>query len=417
MNIAAMHSPLAPISLNVTATATATAATLSTVPEVWIYEPGQHSSIIKHLCTSYTCTPTSTSRRTRRDTIMADDKVNDSVDVGSKLNEEKDASTTGPSTSEDNDALATDNGLVDGAATQPTPKPSEIPVEPADAASVAPSKEAPAPPTPRSPAPRRPDPPTKGILKPPPPPSRPTLSNRLRDIAGVAKSLFDPLEDPAQSSTPSGSGTGSSSGSGLRTQPNGHNGGQSSTSASSSSGDAYSNGIPPAVSSAFTAFSGRLGAGFNRLVVAASQGSPASSSSPQGSPMGSRSISLPDGVAPLLQSERARQKQPLKRATFVLPSMSITYPISSQGEPWSQKVVADREKVRQCVSLPLKSRKLTNEFQIESEHMSLLSAATGAEYWTNEKLVMLYERACRVHCERPRVAIVRALEVSPTLNL
>jgi hypothetical protein len=30
---------------------------------------------------------------------------------------------------------------------------------------------------------------------------------------------------------------------------------------------------------------------------------------------------------------------------------------------------------------------------------------------------MLYERACRVHCERPRVAIVRALEVSLHIQL
>jgi hypothetical protein len=47
----------------------------------------------------------------------------------------------------------------------------------------------------------------------------------------------------------------------------------------------------------------------------------------------------------LNQSEKARQKQPLKRATFVLPSLSITYPISSQGEPWSQKVIEERDKV------------------------------------------------------------------------
>lgn len=39
------------------------------------------------------------------------------------------------------------------------------------------------------------------------------------------------------------------------------------------------------------------------------------------------------------------KKRSLKRATFVLPSLSITYPISSQGEPWSQKVLDDRKKV------------------------------------------------------------------------
>lgn len=189
-----------------------------------------------------------------------------------------------------------------------------------------------APVTPASPAPRRPKPPTKGILKPPPPPARPTLSNRLRDFAGAAKSLFDPMEDDQPASA----------------HVNGHGHGPASPHASSSSMGESSNGASsPSVTSAFSAFSGRLGAGFNRLVVAASQASAGSpTASPQGSPMGIKSISLPDGVAPLLQpSEKARRKQPLKRATFVLPSLSITYPISSQGEPWSQKVIEERDKV------------------------------------------------------------------------
>jgi hypothetical protein len=188
---------------------------------------------------------------------------------------------------------------------------------------------------PASPAPRRPRPPTKGILKPPPPPGKPTLSNRLRDIAGVAKSLFDPLEDPSQQASSSTLTNGKSNGTNSR-QVDGNEAG-------------------PSVSSAFTAFSGRLGAGFNRLVVAASQTQTQSSpgqangnGTMPGSPMGLRSISLPEAISSPLGfggSERSRQKQPLKRATFVLPSLSITYPISSQGEPWSLKVVEDRDRV------------------------------------------------------------------------
>jgi protein phosphatase 1 regulatory subunit 37 len=190
-------------------------------------------------------------------------------------------------------------------------------------------------PIPASPAPRRPKPPTKGILKPPPPPGKPTLSNRLRDIAGVAKSLFDPLEDPSQQASSS-------------TQANGKSNGTNSR-------QVEGNEAGPSVSSAFTAFSGRLGAGFNRLVVAASQTQTQSSpgqangnGTTPGSPMGLRSISLPEAISSPLGfggSERSRQKQPLKRATFVLPSLSITYPISSQGEPWSLKVVEDRDRV------------------------------------------------------------------------
>jgi protein phosphatase 1 regulatory subunit 37 len=186
-----------------------------------------------------------------------------------------------------------------------------------------PSKPPPTAPTPASPAIRRPKPPTKGILKPPPPPGKPTLSNRLRDIAGVAKSLFDPLEDPHQSPQ--------------SPQINGNR------QVEAEAG--------PSVSSAFTAFSGRLGAGFNRLVVAAQQQAQSSpgqngGGTPNGSPLGIRSMSLPEVIGtPFGGSEKSRQKQPLKRATFVLPSLSITYPISSQGEPWSLKVVEDRDRV------------------------------------------------------------------------
>ena len=168
--------------------------------------------------------------------------------------------------------------------------------------------------TTNSPAPRRPRPPTKGILKPPPPPAKPTLGNRLRDIVtvvgGGAKSLF---ELPPGSDTP---------------------------------GAGPSTPQPPSqqsVGGTLNALGGRIGLGFSRLVA----GSPGNSttSTPNDSPVPSRSIGLPEnGVTPLV-SEKKRQKQPLKRATFLLPSLSITYPISSQGEPWSQKVLEERQKV------------------------------------------------------------------------
>jgi protein phosphatase 1 regulatory subunit 37 len=189
-------------------------------------------------------------------------------------------------------------------------------------------------PTP-SPARRRPKPPTKGILKPPPPPAKPTLGNRLRDLASTVVSgsskLFD-ADDPS-SSSPRGGVTGSPATS------------------------------PPSVSAAvggtLNAISGRLGLGLSRFV--AGTPSPSPGASPAGSPAPSRTA-LPETGAgsgspqPHPQSaivarqqpmsERSRQKQPLKRATFVLPSLSITYPISSSGEPWSIKVIEDRKRVR-----------------------------------------------------------------------
>jgi protein phosphatase 1 regulatory subunit 37 len=40
-----------------------------------------------------------------------------------------------------------------------------------------------------------------------------------------------------------------------------------------------------------------------------------------------------------------------------------------------------------------------------------MSVTTGAEYWTAMRLVKLYETACKGREEKPRVGIVRALEV------
>ncbi|ORY32099.1 hypothetical protein BCR39DRAFT_524149 [Naematelia encephala] len=209
---------------------------------------------------------------------------------------------------------------------------------------------------PSSPARRRPKPPTKGILKPPPPPAKPSLGNRLRDIVtvvgGGAKSLFEPID-------------------------------------AENSAGANAPLEPPSVSGALNALSGKIGLGFSRFVNAAATPTP----SPTSSPLPARSISLPETGTPVLP-EKNRQKQPLKRATFLLPTLSITYPISSQGEPWSQKVMEDRKR-------------------IETSHRDLLASSSGAEYWTAQRLVGLYENACRGHEERPRVGIVRALEIIP----
>jgi hypothetical protein len=184
----------------------------------------------------------------------------------------------------------------------------------APTASAAPAKAAATAPPHPSPAPRRPKPPTKGILKPPPPPAKPTLTNRLRDIVtvvgGGAKSLFDPQE--------------------LETAGAGPSTPQSS------------------VGGTLNALSGRLTLGLSRFV--SPPGAVSTGSSPAASPV-PRSMSLPEGGATGttgVMSEKSRQKQPLKRATFLLPSLSITYPISSAGEPWSQKVLEDRKRVSGC---------------------------------------------------------------------
>lgn len=146
-----------------------------------------------------------------------------------------------------------------------------------------------------APAKRRPPPPVKGILKPPPPPVKPTLTNRLRDmvVSGVTttgiKNLWDdaePLAGPSRSPQT----------------------------------------VSQAVGGTLNAISGRL-MGLGRLVNSAP------------------TTPVRDTLTPMLFSEKSRQKRPLRRATFILPNLSIIYPINSNGEPWSQKVLDDRAKV------------------------------------------------------------------------
>ncbi|WVF72536.1 hypothetical protein IAT40_007353 [Kwoniella sp. CBS 6097] len=268
-----------------------------------------------------------------------------------------------------------------------------------------------------SPAKRRPKPPTRGILKPPPPPTKPTLGNRLRDIVGgavnTAVGTTTRLFDAADEAALGGPGSGSGAGAGPST-PSTARGAQGSLTSAGGYGGTGARSTPLGTSSSapggtLASISGRLaGLGLSRFVATATgAASPSSSTTqgnitPSGSPMPTRSISLPEAGSPMstgaggasMMSEKSRQKQPLKRATFVLPSLSITYPISSAGEPWSAKVIEDRAR-------------------IESTHRTLLSASTGPEYWTSHRLVTLYESACRGREERPRVGIVRALEVTP----
>jgi protein phosphatase 1 regulatory subunit 37 len=323
-------------------------------------------------------------------------------DVGGPVSpdDHEDVPTVGSTSSED-------------PAPAPAPTPEQQPDKtPAEGEDLAPSKDAslpsqpvptaPSPAVPASstsdaaprpsPAPRRPKPPTKGILKPPPPPPKPTLGNRIRDIVtssvsvvgGGAKSLFDPaVETDSSIAGPSSRA------------------GPSTTSPQSMSAT---------VGGTLNALSGRLGMGFSRLV--AGSPSPSATSTPSSSPMSSRTIPLPEtGGVPAPMSEKSRQKQPLRRATFLLPTLSITYPISSQGEPWSQKVLDDRRRVsRNCGTSA--GKRLTRAKQIESLHRTTMSTSSGAEYWNSTRLVALYENACRIREERPRVGIVRALEVS-----
>ncbi|KAL1407472.1 hypothetical protein Q8F55_006905 [Vanrija albida] len=256
----------------------------------------------------------------------------------------------------EHDAASTSDDAPTSSSPPPTSS-SDKPPEP-------PAKDDPPPPQPEPPlipAKRRPKPPTKGILKPPPPPVKPTLGNRLRDM--VVGSVTGEAPGPSQ---PLGG----------------------------------SNAVNAAVGT-LNAISGRLGLGFSRFVANHAGSDLAQAAPPPRGPLPPRSTAplqqhdgLPQLVAQPPVIEYARPSQPLKRATFVLPSISITYPISSRGEPFSRKVLQERE-------------------QVETRQRTLLTAAKGAEYWTSMRLIKLYESACRGREEKPRIAIVKALQAIP----
>lgn len=221
--------------------------------------------------------------------------------------------------------LGSEDGAVEGTTSSPTPANQGAPASEDTSPELAPeastnvespepiSKDTPVsmtetapepPPKPTPPPRRRPKPPAKGILKPPPPPVKPTLGNRLRDmVVGVTGEVAGP------SSVHS------------------------------------SNAVNAAVGT-FNAISGRFGL-FNRFAPREEPAAPGQRSVPPRN-AGGENGTAPAPVAPPM-SDRIRR--PLKRATFVLPSISITYPISSQNEPWSAKVMEDREQVRFSLKL------------------------------------------------------------------
>nr|ODN75708.1 hypothetical protein L203_06480 [Cryptococcus depauperatus CBS 7841] len=231
---------------------------------------------------------------------------------------------------------------------------------------------------------RRPPPPQRGILKPPPPPSKPTFGNRLRDIVGGAVNttakLFDGPDDTAGAR---------SSGREAEAAP---------PTASSSRMSAGVEGSQASQRGGLSSFGGRLALGFNRFVQPQSQQTLTPnflSVSRQTSPSSRSAVLSEMSPASVIDDEGGK---PLKKAAFVLPSLSITYPISSSCEPWSQKVVEDRQRV-------------------EDTHRQLLSTSVGPEYWTPQRLISLYETACRGREEKPRIGILRALEASLSLSM
>ncbi|KAJ9119103.1 hypothetical protein QFC22_003594 [Naganishia vaughanmartiniae] len=82
--------------------------------------------------------------------------------------------------------------------------------------------------------------------------------------------------------------------------------------------------------------------------------------------------------------------KPLKRASFILPIISITYPISSANPPYSDKMVQDRRKV-------------------EEEATKVMRSSAGPTFWDGGKLGELYDIACQGREESARAGIKEAL--------
>jgi protein phosphatase 1 regulatory subunit 37 len=265
--------------------------------------------------------------------------------------------------------------------------------------------------------------PKRGILKAPPPPVKPGLGGKLRDALG---SIHPKFLDYAVG--PIGNGTAAS----------------------------VAESIPPSISvpvnnlasnvmegvgvvgGAAAAVVGSWGGRFGKLVGAAAgtsgadngaAGSPApaslpwrfatritgaASSSPVANPMASsrtdkelpttptKSLGLTSSGpgSPLQISNESTTitiitdtYRPLKRASFILPAISITYPISSANPPWSDKVLQDRR-------------------QVEESATRMMQSSVGAGFWNGEKLVELYEIACAGREESARAGIKQALLVS-----
>jgi len=255
--------------------------------------------------------------------------------------------------------------------------------------------------------------PKKGILKPPPPPVKPGFSGKLRDALGSIHPKF--LDYAA----PGANGQVAAAAQNIAAGPVGN----------------IANGVMEgagviggAVGGAAAAVVGTWGGKLGRFVAGNSSASSSTAGATGGTslqlpwklqtavgspkaqdrntnnngasaistvesalakPLSALSVSLGSATSPLPLDAH----KPLKRASFLLPLISITYPISSTNAPWSEKILADRDEIERT-----KDKEVTS--------------ITAQDYWTRAKLVALYESACKGREEMIRTGIVNALSVS-----
>lgn len=267
--------------------------------------------------------------------------------------------------------------------------------------------------------------PKKSILKPPPPPIKPGISGKLRDALGSIHPKFYDYTAPLSSTSEWANGVagniaGSNAVAGLS---------QGLTLTEGGTVQSVANnviGVGEVVGGAAVAMVGSLGGRLGRFmggatgkkVMDATSGVAASSayaldvpeksqypsdksiqpnaSNSSSSPLRSISITTNPATASLVSpspSTSSTNNKPLKRATFILPLISTTYPISASQAPYSSKVLSEKEK-------------------IDKDKTEEIGRCRGEEWWNRERLTALYEAACAGREETVRVALRDGLIVS-----
>lgn len=216
---------------------------------------------------------------------------------------------------------------------------------------------------------RRPDPPKKGILKPPKQAQKGVfaslISRQPRDLVGSLGARL--MGEPAPSSTaPSDSS-------------------DSKVNQQQKTGRNLAQGTSPTGGTFFSKAFGKLNIAASATLGNISSSSTASDASAQSpaSPTASSDTTEPRGPEPVLF---------LKRASFHLPSITITYPITSSLPPYSESVTKSIE-------------------QVETSYLAKLQEEEGWEFWSSQKLLDLYEKACRARDEGIDERIWRGLKV------
>lgn len=269
--------------------------------------------------------------------------------------------------------------------------------------------------------------PRKGILKPPPPPPKPGLSGKLRDALGAIHPKFLDMASP----------TGSVGGEQVAAAARGI---AASPVANLATGvfegaGVLGGAVGEAAAAVVGTWGGKLGKLVNNPPIATSGPTDASGTSSTPKPVMNLPWKLQTQHAPASTGSSSHQveeqhqasqltngtvtqranpltalsatigsvatsspspldtRKPLKKASFLLPMMSITYFFSSNNAPYSDKVLADRDTIER-----------TKEEEVR--------ALTSQGYWTADKIVRLYELASNSRDEKVRIGIRDALSVS-----